>query len=232
MVERERSAIAAKERVMGLSDSSLGVHPQVDRTLGEVQMVNISSAVRVDEIVKNIQETMEDLFQVRHAIWKRTYRDQSGEQMPKSVLVGIEQHGLSIPNGRMTASLLEGVFRGKPRGSVETADITRMRADYNGFLTAIGQLAQSSQMIGQVLGMPEIIRMIMTQAMRVYRWQDRHSLNMALARVEAAIAQAAQQPQLPPQAMDDGSGGTGSGMPMPNVPAAGGPAFPAALPNF
>jgi hypothetical protein len=74
--------------------------------------------------------------------------------------------------------------------------------------------------------------MIMTQAMRVYRWQDRHSLNMALARVEAAIAQAAQQPQLPPQAMDDGSGGTGSGMPMPNVPAAGGPAFPAALPNF
>ena len=162
-----------------------------------------------------IQETMEDLFQVRHKIWVRRYeQEERGEPIPTSVLTGLEERGVSIPSGRVTASMIRGDFRGKPRGSVETADLTRMRGDFNGFLQSMGMLAQNSPQIAQVLGAPEVIRMIMTQAMRVYRWQDRHSLNIALNRVTRSINQVTNQPQLPPQVLE------GEVVPQePNLPA-------------
>jgi hypothetical protein len=222
MIERAQAAIAAKERVMGLSDSSLGVHPQVDRTLGEVQLVNLQSAVRVDEILKNVQEPIEDLFQIRHRIWVRTYEDdERGERIPSDVLTGIEERGIAIGSGTVTANMLRGDFRGKPHGSTDTADLTRMRGDYNGFLQAIGQLAQNSPMIAMTLGQPEIIKMIMTQAMRVYRWPDTHSLTVALQRMEQQQQMQQQMQQLNPEQQ------------MPQLPPAGAapPAPPAAPPG-
>jgi hypothetical protein len=117
--------------------------------------------------------------------------------------------------------MLRGDFRGKPHGSTDTADLTRMRGDYNGFLQAIGQLAQNSPMIAMTLGQPEIIKMIMTQAMRVYRWPDTHSLTVALQRMEQQQQMQQQMQQLNPEQQ------------MPQLPPAGAapPAPPAAPPG-
>src|SRR3972149_11864981 len=67
--------------------------------------------------------------------------------MPHSVRASLEGRGVSIdrylPEKKITAQLLEGAFRFKPRGSVETADPGVMRQDLALLLQAIPMFLQA-----------------------------------------------------------------------------------------
>jgi hypothetical protein len=102
------------------------VNPQEQRTLGEVQLVTEQSAVRMEECVRYLQETMEELFQLRHEYWIRALEDDPAAALaPQGVQRALSARGVGnmVQGGRFTADLLRGNFHGKPRGSVETANL-------------------------------------------------------------------------------------------------------------
>lgn len=195
-IQREGTVLAASERVSGLVDQNSGVTPMEDRTLGEVRYVGAQSLVRIDEIVKHLQEALEELFLIRHEIWKRTLRDQS-EPFPQGLQASLESAGMVLPSQQIDATMLEGTFRGKPHGSVETADRTQQKNDLVGFLTAIVQYANASPALGATLGDPDVAKAILIQAMRVYRWENKVAVEKAL---DTAIARLRTQPPMPPEA--------------------------------
>lgn len=222
-MNREASVIAAAERVGGMNDVASGASPPEERTLGEVQTVFGQSMIRVEEVVHHLQESMEDLFNIRHEIWKRTLRENPAK-IPNDMMAYFEGRGIEFPEGTVTADMLEGTFRGKPKGSVETADTQAMRQDFIGFLTAITQFSQSVPTFGILFQDPELGKQILSQAVRVFRWDNRQAImdaiNRATQKAQAQIA--AQGP--PGAAGAPGAGG------LPLSPTTGKPALGVAHP--
>ena len=179
-IDREREVLQSAERLAGINDVALGVNTQEQRTLGEVNLVAEQSFVRMDEVVKNIQETLEDLGALRHVIWRRALRENSDSlELPDGMLVGLESRGVTIESGQEKQLLLdamEGTYRFKPRGSVETADIKAQRNDFVSFLNVIPQLAQMSPVAGQLFATPQAMRSLMEQALRLFRFPDRQAI--------------------------------------------------------
>lgn len=192
-IRREMAVIDAAQRVSGLSDLNTGVNPNVDRTLGENKMVGGASLIRIEEIVKHLQESLEDLFQLRHDIWKRTLREQK-DQLPM-IQAALESRGSVLPNSLVDPNFLEGTFRGKPRGSVESADLNAQRADFNQLMTALTQMAQAVPAFGMMLGNPQVARAVLQQAMRIYKWENRSALEAGFMEAAQQIAQQQQMQQ-------------------------------------
>lgn len=211
--------LSAAERVSGLNDITLGVNPAQDRTLGENQLVAQQSFGRINEAIRNCQEGMEDLFLVRHEILKRALEERGYEPLPEGVLVALETRGFSVPTYTVTPDMLAGTFRGKPRGSVETADPNRQRADFVQFMTALTQLSQAVPGLAMHLQRPEVMRSILTQIVHVYRFYDRQaflgspaSFMAGFGRQDAAGLDSASAP--PPQAaLPPGPGAPGGAAP-------------------
>jgi hypothetical protein len=110
-----------------------------------------------------------------------------------------------LPGGRMTAAMLEGQFRFKPRGSVETADPRALRADFNQMLQALPALIQASPFLQQALLMnPQAARALLEQFVRVYRIPNRQAFLSGAAMIDqqaqqmAMMQQAQQMGLLPP----------------------------------
>jgi len=211
-------SIEAAERTLGLNDTSQGITPQQDRTLGEVRMVAGYSEIRIEEILMNLREALEDLFQVRHAMYVRLLEEQGdkGESAPKDVLVGLERRLNESDvtfDGTFTAEMLRGNFRGKPRGSVESADLNVMRSDFNQFLQGLAQISQVNPMIQQMLSTPKAAQALLEQALRVHRFPDRQAI------LGSAMEMAQQQPPMMPGQVP----GQAPGMPgqAPGMPAQG-----------
>jgi hypothetical protein len=212
LMQRESTMERTAERLAGVNDIAAGqTVSQGDKTLGEVQMATEQSFVRMDLVIRRFQEAMEDICQIRHAIWKRVLAEQpEGIDVPQSVLVGLESQGLDVPGGKMTAAQLEGQFRFKPRGSVETADPRAMRTDFVQMMQAFPPFMQTVMMISQTFG-PQAARSMLDQFVRVFRIQNR----------AAFIGQAA-GPQMG-MGMMGGPPGMGPGMPPGLPPMAPGP---------
>jgi len=177
-IERERNIVTVAERVSGLNDVALGTLPQQDRTLGEVQLVTEQSFVRMEESIHYLQETLEDLWVLRQELWLRALEtgEARGEAVPAGMVRSLEMRGVELEQaGTITAANLRGKFRGKPRGSVETADLMRLRQDFNGLLQAFAALGKMFPMVGQYLGQPQAVRALLEQALRVYRVPDRQA---------------------------------------------------------
>lgn len=174
LMQREVVMERTAERLAGVNDIAAGqTVQQGDKTLGEVQMATEQSFVRMDLIIRRFQEALEDLAQIRHAIYKRMLAEQpEGIEVPESVMVGLESRGAQIPGGRMTAQLLEGSFRFKPRGSVETADPRALRADFVQMMQAFPPFLQTVQMMAQTFG-PQAARAMLDQFVRVFRVPNR-----------------------------------------------------------
>jgi hypothetical protein len=101
--------------------------------------------IRVELLTKRMKEPMEELWQVRQAIWVRTLQNQQAGALPiiRKALCGMAANGIevgSIDDGRITAEMLDGPFWGKPRGSVETADPGRQRMEWIAFLNTVPAL--------------------------------------------------------------------------------------------
>lgn len=167
--------LSAAERISGQNDTTTGHMAQQDRTLGEVKIVTEQSFVRIDEVIKNFQEGMEDLFDLHHIIWKNKL-DQEPEPLPGDILLSMQERGLQIPNETLTADLLEGVFRGKPHNSVESADYSQMAQNFSQMMTSLTQLAQGVPAVRAHLNDPKVVRSIISQLARIYRWPDRSNL--------------------------------------------------------
>jgi hypothetical protein len=171
-IGREQEILQASERVAGINDVALGTVPQQSRTLGEVNLVAEQSFVRMEEVTKHIQETLEELGLLRHIIWQRTLAENGDEfQMPNGVLVGLETRGVQVgtrqDERQMLLQAMQGTYRFKPRGSVESADIRAQRQDFVEFLRVIPQLTQLWPAIGQVLMFnQQAARSVLEQAVR------------------------------------------------------------------
>jgi hypothetical protein len=174
LMNRESVMERTAERLAGVNDIAAGqVAQQGDKTLGEIQMATEQSFVRMDLVIRRFQEAMEDLFQIRHAIYQKMLAEHpEGIDAPQSVLTGLEMRGMSVPGGRITAQMLEGQFRGKPRGSVETADPRAMRTDFVQMMQAFPPFMQTVMMIAQTFG-PQAARAMLDQFVRVFRVQNR-----------------------------------------------------------
>lgn len=206
VIQALQMVLSAAERLSGQNDTTTGHLAQQDRTLGEVKLVTEQSFVRIDEVINNFQEGMEDLFDLHHIILKNKLRKEP-EPLPGEIQLSMLERGIQIPDQMMTADLLDGVFRGKPHGSVETADFSKMRADFAGLMTSINQLAMTVPALAQHLNQPAVIRSIVSQIVRIYRWPDRQNL----------VGTFTGQMQAPP-------------MPPPGAPVPGSP-LPGASPN-
>jgi hypothetical protein len=68
--------------------------------------------------------------------------------------------------------MLEGQFRFKPRGSVETADPRALRMDFTQMMQAFPPFLQMLMMLGQSFG-PQAARAMLDQFVRVYRIPNR-----------------------------------------------------------
>lgn len=230
-VHREAAVLSAAERVSGQNDIATGATSGSDRTLGERQMQAESSFVRVEEPIKHCQETMEDLFLVRNEIWIRTLEAQSdgGMPAPERIVQSLQTRGLEMQDGKFTASMLRGNLRGKPRGSVETADKGRMRNDFNASISALAGMAKMNPVFAALLQHPTIGKELLEQWARLYSVSARHTFMQAADEIIAGLEQAKQQQaqmaaQQPPPGMMAPGQPPGPGGPQPPGQPPGDPA--------
>lgn len=212
--------VQAGERLAGINDTATGQTAQSGTTLGEVQLVAQQSFVRMDTMVKRIQEQMEELGQIRNEIWVRALAEQDdGMNLPSKALMGLEHRGIDIPQGAVTAETLSGAFRFKPRGSVESADLNRKRSDLVQFLQFFAQMSKTVPAMAQKLSDPQVINAIFEEAIRVFDFENRQAFlgppgQQAGVQAEDPLAALTGQlggggglPQLPPELLTGGLGG-------------------------
>ena len=187
-INREQEIVQASERVAGINDVALGQVPENSRTLGEVNLVAEQSFVRMDEVIKNLQESMEDLGQVRHAIWLNCVKEYGAKGMPmpaslqqptaapNNQMPGLDARGGAVDTAMITVEMLEGTFRFKPRGSTETADKSRQRADQIQFLQALGIAQQTWPALAMVIGgNVEAAKSVVEQLLRLFNMPDKQA---------------------------------------------------------
>lgn len=227
--------IDAAERTMGVNDVASGLETAESKTLGEVQLVTSNSEIRIALVTKRLQEPMEDLGQIRHVIWKRVLASQGdGMDVPQRAMSGLEARGVDIAmiqGGKFTADLLEGKYKFKPRGSVETADLNRQRFDFNQFLQTIPALMQVNPMIAAMLGTPDAARALLENALRVNRVPDKQAFLGSPSQSAMGTAGLIQDPRVQQILMGGGAASAGrpdAGMGPAGVP----PGMPAAPPSM
>jgi hypothetical protein len=244
MAGREQAVIDAAERLSGLNDVTLGSAPQESRTLGEVQMVTEQSFVRIEEQVRNLQETMEDLFKIRHELWRRA-ADEAPLEPSERFMQQLQFRSIDMAEGGIDGQALAGTFHGKPHGSVESADKSKQRSNYNGFMQVMGGFAQMNPTLQQVFASPDVIIPLFEQALSLYdspnKGQMMRSLRQWQVQTEQQAQMAAQQPPPGPPGAQPGAppppGGPpagagappppgGPGAPPPGPPPQGGPPAP------
>lgn len=176
-LDREREVKDAAQRLTGITESSLGIQPEATRTLGEVQLVAQQSFGRMQIVLHRVYEALEDLFQIRHQIWQRVLAEEAEPLiLPPSRLLTLESRGMTLMDGQITAEMLTGTFRGKPRGSVESANPNQARLDFNQFLQLLPGLLQMWPALATQLQTPQAARAILEEAIRVHRFQNREAL--------------------------------------------------------
>jgi hypothetical protein len=233
-IERIQDAERAGERLSGINDAAAGVQSQEKRTLGEIQLITEQSMGRSTECIKNLQETLEEIAQVRHLMWKRALAEQPmGLEAPPSVLQGLEARGADVtaamPDKRFTALMLEGTFRFKPRGSVEDADLNRKAHDFTQGITALGNYATLNPMVMAVLQTPQAAKAIIEAVVRYFKIEDKQAFLGSAASQAMMLAQQQQQMMQMMQMMGPGAMAGGPGAPPPGSPPAGAPPAPSPM---
>lgn len=212
--EWEQTVKDGCERTMGVTDIASGVTAGEDRTLGERQLQTGYSEVRMNLITRRLQESMEELGQIRHVIWKRVLASQGEMDIPQRAMQGIEARGIDaslIQGGKFTADLLEGKYRFKPRGSVETADIGRLRQDFTQLVGMLPGLMQMSPLIGASWQTPQAARAFNEQLVKLFRFPDRQAILGMPGQQAGATAGLIQDPSIQGILAQFGGGGaTGS----------------------
>jgi hypothetical protein len=152
-------------------------------------------------------------------------------ELPDGMLVGLETRGVTLETGQerqMLVAAMEGNYRFKPRGSVETADIRAQRSDFVNFLQVLPQLTQQWPAVGQLLSMnPNAARSVLEQALRLFRFPDRQAVLGSEAQQALQMMMAPQPPPPPGMGGPPGMPPGPPGMP----PGPGGPPMPPGPPG-
>lgn len=192
-----KEVLSSAERISGMNDTTTGQTSGGNTTATEVKLVTQQSWIRIDEVVKNLQQSLEDLFQILNTIWTAKLRE-TPEPWPGDMQVSMTQRAIQM-GPMITADVLDGPFRGKPRGSVESSDLSQMRVDFVQLMTALTQLSQTVPVVKERLNDPNVIRSIFTQLARVYRWPDRANLVNGFTGIGAPPIPRPTKPQDPPK---------------------------------
>lgn len=177
-IESERTTLGAAERVSGLGDTAVsGIQPDTRRTATEHNYAAQGSFVRIDESVSHVQEALEQLYDLRHALWQRALAaEESGLVAPDRVLKGLQLRGIELPKDgpfKFLAADLEGTFRFKPRGSTENADKRVLRQDLGEFTQALSAVFQLSPMLAQQFQMNvEAGQELLEHVLRLWDFQN------------------------------------------------------------
>lgn len=221
IIEQERGLIGAAERVRGLSDMGAGVQANQQRTLGENQMVQSGSAIRVDEPIDNLREAIIDVMDLRQAIWLETLEaNGAGLEAPADVAESLEARGVAEFEGRFTADILKGKFKFKPYGSVDTADVGRRIQYFTEGTVALKNLSDIMPAIKGIFASAEVQKAILSEWARAYKVGNVNVFLKALLTVLQAPA-----PMMPQAGGMDAAGGMPpqqGAMPVP-APAGGSP---------
>lgn len=120
---RGREVLQAAERVSGSSDIvSSGVVEGANPTATQIASSAAYSNARLEEQVTLGQEALENVYELRHLMLIRMLEFNEGMEVDQSVADRLKDRGFELPDGKVTAELLKGPWRFKPRGSVESAD--------------------------------------------------------------------------------------------------------------
>ena len=172
---------------------------------------------------------MEDLFKIRHELWRRA-ADETPLEPSERFIRQLEFRQIEMAEQGITGASLAGTFHGKPHGSVESADKSKQRSNYNGFMQVMGGFAQMNPTLQQVFASPDVIIPLFEQALSLYdspnKGQLMRSLRQWQAQTEQAAQMAAQQPPAPPGAPPGQPGAP----PPPGGPGAGAPPPPGGPP--
>lgn len=164
------------DRLMGTNDTALGQDTQAVKTLGEVQLRAGYSEVRMNVILRRLSEALEEVWQARHTIWKRTLASRDKMPVSRAMAIGRMADGIEVSglasDGTITPELLDGIYWGKPKGSVETADLNRQRQDFNSMLTTLPALAQMNPTIGALFATIPAAKSLVKTMLKVNRVQD------------------------------------------------------------
>ncbi len=167
------------DRLIGQNDVAQGQISDEKRTLGEVQLVAGYAEVRTNVLIRRMQEALEELFQARHTIWKRTLQNNPHVPPSRALVIGRDAQGIDTTglaqDQTITADMLEGIFWGKPRGSVETADLNRQRQDFNSMLQTLPALMQLNPAIAMIFQTMPAAKSLVDTMLKVNRVQDRQS---------------------------------------------------------
>jgi hypothetical protein len=171
---------------------------------------------------------MEELAQIRHIIWKRALAQQGGMEMPASVMAGMEARGQdvqSLQDGRVTPDMLDGKYKFKPRGSVETADNGRLRADFVQMVQMLPALLQTNPMIAAAWQTPAAAKALNEQIVKLFRFPDRQAILGVPGQMAGQTQQMLADPAVQ-RALQGAGGAIVNGAPVGGAPMAGAPGPP------
>lgn len=153
---KEAQCVTDGQRIVGTNDIALGQITTKNRTLGENEMATRQSFVRTDDPISNIQEALEEVGELLHAIEVQTLKEMGhGIEAPGSVMENINLRVTdSSFEGTFTADMLAGTFRFKPRGSSEETDPQRRAQRRDTGVQKLLGLAKVNQFIAQRIGSP------------------------------------------------------------------------------
>lgn len=182
-VQKESQCVIDAQRLIGMNDIAIGQVSEKSRTLGENQMATQQSFVRTDDPIANINEALEEVGRLIHAIEVRTLREiGDGMAAPSTVTQKLQQYGAdSTFDGTFTADMIDGQFRFKPRGSSDTADPNLRKKNMADMIGAMEVLAKVSPPIQARMASPQFADAQMQMLVDEYRPRDRAAFLAPLA---------------------------------------------------
>lgn len=217
---RGREVLQAAERVSGSSDIvSSGVVEGANPTATQVASSAAYSNARLEEQVTLAQEAIESLYEIRHRMLIRMVEFNDGVEVDQSVVDRLGDKGLMLENGKVTADLLRGPWRFKPRGSVESADPVVQQRKFDQRWSSLLTLAKAVPGLAQKLQDPAIGDAILQDWADVHKPRDRKPFLQATP-PPMPTGPFGGQP-MPPGQLPPGMFGGGGEMPPPGSPLAG-----------
>jgi hypothetical protein len=217
-MQKEQQCVSDAQRIIGLNDIAIGQVSEKSRTLGENEMATRESFTRTDDPIGNIQEAFEEVGDVIHAIEVMTLKGmEDGIEAPAGLADRMSQRKAGKGfTGTFTADMLDGTFRFKPRGSVDSADPNKRAAKQIQGIDKAIQWGSVNPHVQMRVTSPEFADAMMQTIVTETKPRD-----------TAAFLKPVTPPPPPPMM---GLPGAGPGGPMPPGGPGGGP--PGGAPDF
>ncbi len=176
LINRESMTLRAAERVSGAADIvSSGVEPQGATTATEVTASAGYSNARLEEQVTLAQDAVEGLYELRHRMLVRMLEFNGRQEVDAGVEKALDGQNLTLDGGAMTPEQIKGVWRFKPRGSIESADPVLLQRKFQQRYQDLAVLAKFNPGVAQKLQSPELTDAMLQDWADVHKPRDREA---------------------------------------------------------